>query len=376
MRILRVVNSSDAGGIFACEIQFIEELKKRDVIIDAVIVGDGDKTEEYKKICNLTYSVPALDFNYSGSPLKIVSAIAKNINLSSKYVEDLKKQIPSDINYDVIMYQKTIYIHLVGNLAKSLNAKAMWHLPCIIRTNFGKLYYSYFCKKYEIIQVANSLYTKTTLGKQCKYVVYPGYDPKRIQKGASTFRKMLVLDSNVPVYGIAARMHEYKAQDIVVEAFVKSNIPSVGGHLLVAGGPLDSDYAQEVQGKAGALLNKQVHFLGEIKDMSEFYSSVNIIINGRRNVEPFGISIAEAIGAGKPVIAYKLGGPSEMIVDGANGWLVDNPTTQSYKDAFNLSIENKNKWLKMGEFAKESSHKFTVEENVNTLMHIINNSKN
>lgn len=202
-------------------------------------------------------------------------------------------------------------------------------------------------------------------------MVYPGYDSVRVVKSSPTYRYRLKLDAAIPIYGIAARMQVDKAQDIVVEAFVKSNIPTAGGHLLIAGGSLDSVFAKKVQQQAGSLLHKQIHFLGEVKDMPAFYSSVDVAINGRRNVEPFGISIAEAMGAGKPVIAYKLGGPAEMIKHTINGWLVEAPTAEAYKEIFNLSIANCKQWPEMGKAAKEYSKNFTIEENVDTLLNII-----
>ncbi|MBF9252538.1 glycosyltransferase family 4 protein [Pontibacter sp. 172403-2] len=373
MRVLRVVNSNDGGGVFTCEKQFIEELKNRDIVVDAVILGDGLRVDEYTSLCNITYRIPALEASYGGAILKILFSIFQTLFFGSKYSRILEKQIDDAIKYDAIIYQRPVFIHLVGKLSNRLKAKALWHLPNVARTSFSKNYYNYFCRKYNIIQVANSHFTKSTLGVQCRYVVYPGFDEKRVSKSAPIFRNQLKLSAGTPVYGIAARMHEDKAQDLVVEAFVNSKVSAYGGHLLVAGGPLDSDYAQRVKEKAGPLLSKQIHFLGEISSMSEFYSSVDVVINGRRNVEPFGITIAEAMGAGKPVIAYKLGGPSEMIINSVNGWLVDSSTTKSYEDAFNLSITDKSKWLEMGQFAKENSYKFSVKENVSTLISIIKN---
>lgn len=375
MKILKIVGGGDGGGVFTCEKQFIEELRNTGVIVDAIIVGDGDGASEYQSLCNKTYRIPALEASYGGPLVSIVASIIKTYRYGAKYSSILEQQMDGKTSYDAIIYRRPMFIHLAGKLSKELNIKSLWHLPNIARTSFSRNYYNFFCRNYGIIQVANSYFTKESLGKQCEYVVYPGYDGKRVEKSAPIFRDKLRLDAGFPVYGIAARMHEDKAQDLVVEAFVNSKVPASGGHLLIAGGPLDSDYAQKVQEKAGALLNKQVHFLGEINSMSAFYSSVDIVINGRRNAEPFGITIAEAMGAGKPVIAYKLGGPSEMIINGANGWLVNSPTAQSYEEALNLSIANKNKWSEMGEFTRENSYKFTVEKNVNTLMNVISNTK-
>lgn len=371
MRILKIVNSKDTGGVFTCEKQFINGLRSRGIAVDVVILGKGEKLRAYEEMSDKAYYLPLLDASYSGSVFNILYAIIKTYYFGFKYARTIQKQINSQVKYEAIIYQKAIYIHLAGQLATLLKAKSLWHLPNVARTAFSKNYYNFFCKKYGVVQVANSIYTQNTLGKQCKHVVYPGYDSMRVVKTEPIFRRKLNLMPDTPLYGIAARMQKDKAQDLVVEAFVKSNVPAAGGHLLIAGGPLDSAYAQKVQQQAGNLLHKQIHFVGEVKDMPAFYSSVDVIINGRRNVEPFGISIAEAMGASKPVIAYKLGGPTEMIKHTSNGWLVDQPTAEDYKGALNLSIADKEKWPEMGKSAKEKSKKFTIEENVALLLNII-----
>ncbi len=373
MKILKIVSSNDGGGVFTCEKQFIRELKQRGVTVDIIIIGNGASTEEYESVASKTFKIPELEASYGGPVFSILSSIVKTYQYGENYSLMIANLV-GNTKYDALIYRRPMYIHLAGKLAKKIQTKVLWHLPSVARTALSKNYYNFFCSKYNIIQVANSHYTKSTLGEQCRHVVYPGFDANRIKIVDPVFKNDLKIKMGAAVYGIAARMHEYKAQDIVVDAFVKSEIPAKGGHLLIAGGPLNTDFAREVKKKAGQLLDKQIHFLGPINNMSEFYSSVDIIVNGRTNAEPFGISIAEAIGASKPVIAYKLGGPSEMIINGKSGWLVDYPTVQSYKEAFDHSIQDKVVWDTMGKAAKKNSHKFTVQENVSTLVNIIKDS--
>ena len=39
--------------------------------------------------------------------------------------------------------------------------------------------------------------------------------------------------------------------------------------------------------------------------------------------ESFGLVVAEALSAGRPVLSTRCGGPEDQIEDGVNGWLVD-----------------------------------------------------
>ncbi|GAA4440143.1 hypothetical protein GCM10023188_37040 [Pontibacter saemangeumensis] len=371
MRILKILFSSDKGGVLAYEVQFIKEFKKRGIQVDAVIIGEEEQAKVYQGICDIIYTVPYLDAQFAGSPFHIMNSLLKAYTYGYRYSKYLISQFSSDVTYDAIIYCRPNAIHLAGLLARHFSCKGVWHLPNTVNRRVAKSYYKLFCEKYNIISVGNSAYTKNTLGKQCKHIVYMGYDEKRVQASSLSFRTELGIAEDALVYGIAARLHRAKAQDIVVEAFVNSHIPENGGHLLVAGGPLDSEFSKQVYKAAKNLAGKQVHFLGEVNDLPKFYSSIDVAINGRRNVEPFGISVAEALGAGKPVLAYYLGGPSEMIQHEKNGWLVDAPTVEAFKNGFNKSLEQKASWIGMGVYAKSCAKTYSVAENVDRLLDIV-----
>ncbi|SEW44484.1 Glycosyltransferase involved in cell wall bisynthesis [Chitinophaga sp. YR573] len=371
MRILKILDSNDGGGVFTCEMQFIKELRRKNVVVDALIVGDGEKVEQYRKICNNIYLLPGFTPIYAGSTSEIIRSIIASYKYGVKHSENVRKLLEKDAQYDAVIFRRATFIHLGGKLARILKTKSLWHLPSVVTGSLSRNYYNFYCKVYNIVQVANSIYTKNTLGGQCKDVVYPGFDSERLSETSSVYRQKLAIDKNVPVFGMAARMDEEKAQDIVVEAFIKSKIPGKGGHLLIAGGPLNTPFSEKVKKVAGEFLDKQIHILGGIQDMGGFYSSVDIIVNGRRNAEPFGISIAEALGAGKPIIAYHLGGPAEMIKDNINGWLVSHPTVKDYGEAMNISIDNIDNWPKMGQQAKSDANEFSVGTNVDRLMKIV-----
>lgn len=375
MKILKILFSSDRGGVLAYEVQFIQEFKRRGIQVDAVILGEESQAKVYKSLCDTSYTIPSLDAQLAGSPLNILNSLLKSYTFGAKYSKYLRQQIGAGKQYDAIMYCRPNLIHLAGMLSQAFGCKALWHLPNTVNRNMARKYYKLFCEKYGIISIGNSAYTRDTLGEQCKHIVYMGYDEKRVQASNLSFRNELGIEAGAPVYGIAARLHVDKAQDIVVEAFANSDIPAKGGHLLVAGGPVDSEFYGKVFKAAKGLAGKQVHFLGEVSDLPKFYSSIDVAINGRRNVEPFGISVAEALGAGKPVIAYYLGGPSEMIEHEKNGWLVNAPTVEDFKAAFNNSLENRGRWSEMGAYARSCAKTFSVEDNTDRLLEIIEGSR-
>mgnify|MGYP001050302624 CR=1 FL=1 len=107
-------------------------------------------------------------------------------------------------------------------------------------------------------------------------------------------------------------------------------------------------------------------------DVTPFYKNASLVLNLSRFdecIETFGLTILEALSFGIPVIVPPVGGPSELIHDGKEGFLISSYETlviaQKIEDLFNnpeqcmeLSINAKNRALEFNEntFNKEIMH--------------------
>lgn len=372
MRILKILNSNDDGGVLTCETQFIARFKELGIIVDGIILGKGCRYEYYREMVDNYYEVPSLDVTFNGG----VIAILRNIMKSAVYGISNSKKVFKELNikdYDCIIYRRVNLLFFAGLLGKKTNTKVFWFMPNIIGNRFSYFFFNFFLRVLKIVPIANSIYTQKTLGKLCKNVVYPGFDPRRLSIGKeieSSLRESLNIYDRI-VIGIIARVTSDKAQDIVIEAFLASEIYKNKGCLIIAGGLSDTEFVEKLKKIAGDELNKSIFLIGSLVNVSYFYNGVDIVINGRRNAEPFGISIAEGLGAGKPIIAYSLGGPSEMIVEGVNGWFASAPTVESYKQAFDNCYRNISSWRQIGETNVIHSEKFSVKTNVDKFINII-----
>lgn len=67
-----------------------------------------------------------------------------------------------------------------------------------------------------------------------------------------------------------------------------------------------------------------LHLHGKFqRDQSELvYAALDVVVLPAICLEGFGLVVAEAISAGRPVLATRCGGPEDQIEDGLNGWLV------------------------------------------------------
>ena len=62
-------------------------------------------------------------------------------------------------------------------------------------------------------------------------------------------------------------------------------------------------------------MEQKTKLLGQVKDMNNFYSNIDIFILPSIQPEPFGLVVIEAMAKNLPVVATNHGGPVEIIED-------------------------------------------------------------
>ncbi len=122
---------------------------------------------------------------------------------------------------------------------------------------------------------------------------------------------------------IGGRLAPYKRVDLVVKTFVKLGLP-----LKVFGDGVDLNRLRRL---AGGTPN--IEFLGRVDDKrkAELYRRAKAFINPQD--EDFGITVVEAMAAGRPVIAYRRGGATETVIEGETGLFFEDQTVDSLVEA-------------------------------------------
>ena len=84
----------------------------------------------------------------------------------------------------------------------------------------------------------------------------------------------------------------------------------------------DSYFAEQVEPHIDG---DRVMYRGSVgpRDRAEVLGSASALLHPIDFDEPFGLSVAEAMACGTPVIAYRRGSMPEVIDDGMTGFLVD-----------------------------------------------------
>jgi glycosyltransferase involved in cell wall biosynthesis len=96
-------------------------------------------------------------------------------------------------------------------------------------------------------------------------------------------------------------------------------------------------------------LTGKVRFLGSMphKDLAAAYNAADLVVNPSLS-ESFGISIVEAMATGVPVVATRVGGMVETMVQGETGLLVDAEQPEALAAAILTILENRELADRMG----------------------------
>jgi N-acetylgalactosamine-N,N'-diacetylbacillosaminyl-diphospho-undecaprenol 4-alpha-N-acetylgalactosaminyltransferase len=108
-------------------------------------------------------------------------------------------------------------------------------------------------------------------------------------------------------------------------------------------------------------LQDNVVFLGRKQNPFPFYKEAKCTVLTSKN-EGFPMVLIESLATGTPVISYDCdSGPSEIIQNGVNGWLVADQNPQKMTDALNEMVENEKLYLHCKANSKQSVASFSLE---------------
>lgn len=156
------------------------------------------------------------------------------------------------------------------------------------------------------------------------HLIYDGIDPDRVAMRDRPEELVASLDvvPGQPVVGVVGNIKSWKGQHVFVEAIaeVTAHYPSVVG--LVVGAPVEPAYQQQLHTLVQEYgIEKNIAFVGYQRHPVDYMRIMDAVIHTSVEPEPFGIVIAEAMALGKPVIATRLGGPVDIVVEGVTGYL-------------------------------------------------------
>lgn len=184
-----------------------------------------------------------------------------------------------------------------------------------------------------VSRYATERFTEGTRGTRA-YTFYNPLNTDRysiIGETREQAREHAGLPSSVPLLGVVAQITPWKGHDVAIKALPKVLESHPDARLLIVGAPKfagptvrfdNHRYLLELEQLTRDLqLDGHVQFLGEREDIPAIVRGLDLLLCPSWE-EPFGRSVIEAMAVRTPVVATKVGGPSEIIRDGTDGVLL------------------------------------------------------
>lgn len=368
-KVLFLHSSSELYGSDRSLLNLVKRLDKSKFEVSVILPEDGplvDAMREVPEVSIIIQEIAVLrrkNLSFKGI-FNYVSEFIKSINFLRKIIKEKKIDI---------VYTNTSVVFPGGIIAKLLGKKSIWHIREIISNNFERKIVSIIVNLFSDIIIANSQATANAITRNNKKVtvVY-----NAIESSKNDINDQLFEGKENIVIGMAGRINRWKGQKLFVDMAEQISYKHNNVKFLIAGDVYKGedhilkDLKKYIKEKD---LDDKVILLGQIKNMDAFYNSLDIFILPSIQPEPFGLVVIEAMDRKIPVIATNHGGPTEIIDNEINGYLVDFLDAKEMSEKVSMLIENEKLRKEIGDNAKKKRDEvFTLDTYVNKISEVIN----
>ena len=204
-------------------------------------------------------------------------------------------------------------------------------------------------------------------------VIYNGINPLDFEGGEDPVgkRKRLIRPLGVPedstVILFVGSGFERKGLISLIRALPRLKEKDGGIWLVVVGKGNPSGYLKE----AGSLgVSDRVIFAGAVKDVIKYYLASDVFVLPSL-YEPFSNACLEAMASGLPVVTSRANGASEIITEGKNGSVIEDPADPEEVALKVYPFLSKEKRREAGSLARAAAMEYTIERNVSEFLKLL-----
>ncbi len=332
-KILFLHASADLYGSDYVLLNLIKSLDKEKFSPFVLIPYKGKLCSEFEanridyQICEL----PVLRRNVF-SFIGIINFIILNIKAFFLLSRMIKKE-----GFEII-HTNTSAIWIGGITARVFKKKHIWQVmelvekPKIVSYMMRKIVGLFSTKVYTISEAVKTFYIKKNINRKEKFeVLYHGvdlkiYDPFNNQ--GKEIRKKMNISEETILIGMAGRINSWKGHDVFVKSIPlvlsqKNSKDSVYFVLLGDSFKGQEQYESELTDLIATLgIGSSLKVLGFQNDLQDWIAAMDIFILPSKLPEPNATVTIAAMAMKKPVIATKIGGTVETVIDNETGLLI------------------------------------------------------
>jgi glycosyltransferase involved in cell wall biosynthesis len=203
------------------------------------------------------------------------------------------------------------------------------------------------------------------------FVVYNGIPLEKFDAPApGGLARLIGVPDHVPIVFLSGRAQPYKGIETAIQAAAlleQSGEPEA--HFVYCG---DGSGLPRLRSHAEERGVRRFHFLGRRDDIPSLLGSATLAIVPSHWGEAFGLTVVEAMAAGVPVIATRVGGIPELISHQRTGVLIPPRNAEALAEAIRELLHDPEKRVQLSVAGREDARsRFGVERVVEDLDHIL-----
>jgi glycosyltransferase involved in cell wall biosynthesis len=223
-----------------------------------------------------------------------------------------------------LLHTNSIFSHLVGGLAaRRLRLPCVWHVQDIVGPWSGAglfrpvLRMGATALARRVICISQAVAAQFAGGPAARRVrvIYHGIDPDEFSPaGPRPFHAAWSADGRT-VVGQVARLTPWKGQELLLTVAARARAAGLPLRFVFVG---DDDlglhgYGARLRARAAELnLDGMVTWAGWLRDIPGVMRSLDVLVHPAMAPEPFGLVVAEAMAAARPVVVANHGGAAEV----------------------------------------------------------------
>jgi glycosyltransferase involved in cell wall biosynthesis len=346
------------GGTEIQTLTLIHILRRFDIWVDVLCYFEHDK-RIVAELTKLGVHVKLLNLNRSFNLLMVIVKIKNEINKINPDIVHIQYLAPGALPIIAARLAgvKTVFatVHQPWTKSHGIFSKLILRAASLLTTKFIAV--SQYSEK-SWFGSSNMFYeNKPSILQPHHFTVHNAVDAEKIlglTAGIDSvmLRSNIGISSDILVVGAISRLRQEKGIDILIEAFSNLLHNNLKVHLMIVGSGPDEDK-----------LKYTVHML-QINDYVTFYGSatwetamgllaiMDIVVVPSR-FEGFGLTAAEAMAAGKAVIATATSGLKEVVSHGETGLLFPSNDSLALKEGIDKLARDSSLRLQFGKAGKE-----------------------
>jgi glycosyltransferase involved in cell wall biosynthesis len=345
-RVLYLDQTASLSGGELALLSLIRQLDKQAYEPTVILFEAGPLEEKLKGLAEvlvlpLDSSVQDMRKDAVGGKTSMgLSTVVATLRYIARLIRTIRRLRPD------VIHANSLKADIIGGVAaRLLGVPLIWHIRDRIADDYLPhrvvLVFRKLCRIVPNYVIANSQSTLETLylpATKPSSVIPSGFDVAAFAeagRNVPALPEAIAQGSKIEI-GIVGRISPWKGQDIFLQAAALVHAAFPQTHFSIIGAALFGEHEHERKLRELATelkLDSVVTFHGFQENVIGAIGNLDILVHASIIPEPLGQVIAQGLAAGKPVVASRGGGASEIVDDGVTGTLVAPGDVQGLAEA-------------------------------------------